>query len=182
MNPCFHAFCCAWKRTELNVVPPRRLGLASVARPFAAATSRHACTRPIGTERRAGKAGHMRVRIIVPLDIGRGRPPLLLPRDRVAAPVRNKSIFSPDDEAPDSTFFHPDVRFCLDVSFHPSCKSISSSVFWDAFGEFGGNKSVGNVEKSSRAPGGPDLSARKADRRPHRIVFRTLCKSLPPDA
>jgi hypothetical protein len=33
---------------------------------------------------------------------------------------------------------------------------------------------MGNVEESFRAPGGPDLSARKADRRPHRIVFRVL--------
>jgi hypothetical protein len=42
---------------------------------------------------------------------------------------------------------------------------------------------VGNIEESSRAPGGPGLLARKADRRPHRIVFRALYKGqYSPDA
>jgi hypothetical protein len=35
---------------------------------------------------------------------------------------------------------------------------------------------VGNTEESSRAPGGPDLSVRKAGHRPHRIVFLALEK------
>jgi hypothetical protein len=56
---------------------------------------------------------------------------------------------------------------------------MSSPAPRGALGESGGNKSAGNVEESSRAPGGPDLSARKAGRRPHRIVLRAL-KSLPP--
>jgi hypothetical protein len=38
-------------------------------------------------------------------------------------------------------------------------------------GEFGGNESARNVEKTSRVAGGPDLSATKADRRRRRIVF-----------
>jgi hypothetical protein len=67
-----------------------------------------------------------------------------------------------------------DPHFYPDLGFHPSGEPMSSQTPRGALGESGGNKSVENVEENSRVPGGPELSARKADRCPHRIVFRTL--------
>jgi hypothetical protein len=88
------------------------------------------------------------------------------------------------DEAPNSLFFYPDGEKWLSrapgSSFSPEfgLSSIRRAHVIPgprgALGESGGNKSAGNVEESSRAPGGPDLSARKASRCPHRIVFRAL--------
>jgi hypothetical protein len=103
----------------------------------------------------------------------------------VATILISKSISSRiPDETPGSPFFDPGgenvpvappvPRFCLDLGFHPSGEPMSSPAPWGALGESGGNKSAGNIEKSSRAPDGPDLSARKAGPHPHRIVFRTL--------
>jgi hypothetical protein len=68
----------------------------------------------------------------------------------------------------------PDPRFRPDLGFHPFGEPMSSQAPRGALGESGGNKSAENVEENSRVPCGPELSARKADRCPHRIVFRTL--------
>jgi hypothetical protein len=68
----------------------------------------------------------------------------------------------------------PDPRFRLDLGFHPSGEPRSSPAPRGALGESGRNESAGNAQKTSRAGGVSDLSARKADRRPHRIVFRAL--------
>jgi hypothetical protein len=103
----------------------------------------------------------------------------------VATILISKSISSRiHDEALGSHFFDSDgenvsvtplvSRFRPDLGFHPSGEPMSSPAPWGALGESGGNKSAGNVEKSSCTPDGPDLSARKAGRRPHRIVFRAL--------
>jgi hypothetical protein len=76
--------------------------------------------------------------------------------------VKNGSV------APPVPCFRPDL------GFHPSGKPRSSPAPRGALEESGGNKCVGNAEESFRASGGPDLSARKGGRRPHRIVFRAL--------
>jgi hypothetical protein len=68
----------------------------------------------------------------------------------------------------------PVPRFHPDLGFHPSGEPRPSPAPQGALGESGGNKYAGNAEESSRASGGPDLSARKGGRRPHRIVFCAL--------
>jgi hypothetical protein len=55
----------------------------------------------------------------------------------------------------------PDPCFRSDLSFHPSGESRSSPAPRGALEESGGNESTGNVKKTSRAAGGPNLSARK---------------------
>jgi hypothetical protein len=83
-------------------------------------------------------------------------------------------------EGPRTHFFHPDGpkwpsrASGSDLGFHPSGEPRSSPPPRGVLGEFGGNESARNVEKTSRVAGGPDLSATKADRRPHRIIFRAL--------
>jgi hypothetical protein len=97
-------------------------------------------------------------------------------------------------------FFHSDGEKGLNrapgSSFSPGFGPSSirrtrpSSAFRGALGDSGRKKCAQNGEESSRASGGPDLSAREGGRRPHRIVFRASsssrvsssarCKSLPP--
>jgi hypothetical protein len=77
-----------------------------------------------------------------------------------------------------------------DLGLHPSGELRPSPVPRGVLGDSGRNKCVLNSEESSRASGGPDLSAREDGRRPHRIVFRVSSsshasssaryKSLPP--
>jgi hypothetical protein len=59
----------------------------------------------------------------------------------------------------------PVPRFRLDLGFRPSSEPMSSPAPRGALGGSRGNKSARNIKESSRAPGGPDLSARKAGRR-----------------
>jgi hypothetical protein len=68
----------------------------------------------------------------------------------------------------------PVPRFRPDLGLHLSGELRPSSAPRGALGDSGRNKCAGNAEESSCASGGPDLSARKPGRRPHRIVFRTL--------
>jgi hypothetical protein len=65
-------------------------------------------------------------------------------------------------------------HFRPDLGFHPSGKPMSSPAPRGALEDSGRNESAGNTEETSRASGGPNLSARETDRRPHRIVFRAL--------
>jgi hypothetical protein len=74
-------------------------------------------------------------------------------------------------------------RFRLDLGLHPSGEPRPSLAPRGTLVDSGRNKCAGNAKESSRASDGPDLSARKGGRRPHRIVFRASssarCKSLP---
>jgi hypothetical protein len=85
---------------------------------------------------------------------------------------------------PRTHFFYPDgqngpitsrnSRFHPNLGFHPSGEPRLSPPPRGALGDSGRNESAGNAEKTSRAAGGPSLSAREANRRPHHIVFRAL--------
>jgi hypothetical protein len=95
--------------------------------------------------------------------------------------VRPKSISSHvSGKAYKTIFLNPDGRkqsgssFSLEFGRSSIRETQVIPAPQGALGESGGNESAGNVEKTSRAADGPDLSARKVDRRPHRIVFRAL--------
>jgi hypothetical protein len=100
--------------------------------------------------------------------------------------ISSRLLTRPPDEAPGVLFSSErrktgpiassDPRIRSDMGFHPSDEPMSSPP-QGALGESGGNKNAGNVDESSHAPGDPDLSGRKADRRRHHIVFRALYKS-----
>jgi hypothetical protein len=107
----------------------------------------------------------------------------LTQRERATAKLTASKVVSPM-RPPAAFFFHSDGKkwpsrvigssFSSEFGLSSIRRAHVIPGPRGALGESGGNKSAGNVDESSRAPGGPDLSARKAGRSPHGIVFRAL--------